>query len=109
MGQHQLGQKTKSPPIPPKKQVLGPLGVQHLAWRGAALRGASGHSSLRVALATITSLDSSALKAPGLWDTAKEETLGWCLPLQDLWVLSWGVGWGQRWGQGRGGASKCTP
>lgn len=31
---------------------------------------ATGHSSLRAALATITSLDSSALKAPGLWATA---------------------------------------
>lgn len=53
-------------------------------WRGA------GHSSLRDALATITSLESSDLKAPGLWDTAEEETLGRALAApQILWVLGW--------------------
>lgn len=36
----------------------------------ATLPGVARHSSLRAALATITSLDSSALKAPGLWATA---------------------------------------
>lgn len=36
----------------------------------AAVPHGARHSSLWAALATITSLDSSALKAPGLWDTA---------------------------------------
>lgn len=52
--------------------------------------GAPGHSSLRDALATITSLDSSALNAPGLWDTAREAR-GWAPPLQTLCILG-GVG-----------------
>lgn len=45
--------------------------------------GAPGHSSLRAALATITSLDSSALNAPGLWDTAREEARGQALATPD--------------------------
>lgn len=45
-------------------------------WGGATLGGARGHSSLRDALATTTSLDSSALNAPGRWETAREEALG---------------------------------
>lgn len=40
-----------------------------------ALGTAAGHSSLWDALATITSLDSSALNAPGLWDTVREESV----------------------------------
>lgn len=71
-----------------------------------AVRGtaAAGHSSLWDALATITSLDSSALNAPGLWDTAREETRGRAL------AIPRGSGPWARWGAvGPGGAGERSP